>query len=83
MDVIEAFGAAVRDERLQRQLTLNDLAVRSGLNFRYISRVERGEVVPSLLTVCALADGLDLPVPSLLEIAMAKTTKGRRGLKRK
>ena len=79
MDVVEAFGAVVRAERQQRQLTQSDLALRAGLHLQFVSRVERGESVPSLVTVFALADALELSVPALMELVVGRVSPGRRG----
>ncbi|WP_083438533.1 helix-turn-helix domain-containing protein [Caldimonas brevitalea] len=83
MDVVEAFGAVVRAERQHRELTQSDLALRSGLHLQYVSKVERGQSVPSLTTVFALADALDLSVPALMERVVQKISSGRHARKQR
>ncbi|MCW7538426.1 helix-turn-helix domain-containing protein [Aquabacterium sp. A7-Y] len=78
MDCPEAFGVVVRELRLQRGLTQNDLALRSGLHFNQISRLERATSVPSLVTVFAIADALEVRPDALVTRVMEKITAGRR-----
>ncbi|MCW7541072.1 helix-turn-helix domain-containing protein [Aquabacterium sp. A7-Y] len=78
MDVVEAFGEVLRAERLQRQLTQGDLALRAGLHLQHISKIERGDSGPTLVTVFALADALELSVPALMELVVRKISSGRR-----
>ncbi|MCW7540474.1 helix-turn-helix domain-containing protein [Aquabacterium sp. A7-Y] len=83
MNVTEAFGAVVRAERQQQGLTLSDLALRSGMNWRHLSRVERGESVPSLVTIFALANALEIPPRTLIGMVEDHVTTGRRASKAK
>lgn len=53
-----SFGRAVRRRREALELTLEELAERSGLSPNYIGTVENGRRDPSLSTVLALAKGL-------------------------
>lgn len=55
-------GAQIRRRRRQRGLTLAQVAERSGLNVGYLSQVENDKASPSLETLAALADALDVPV---------------------
>ncbi|MCW7538425.1 helix-turn-helix transcriptional regulator [Aquabacterium sp. A7-Y] len=77
MNCTQAFGDTVRVERRQRGLTQGDLALRAGLHLNQVSRIERGEAVPSLLTIFALADALEMGSDQLIATAMQKITTGR------
>lgn len=57
-----AVGCQVRRLRQERGLTLTALAERSGLNTGYLSQVENGKASPSLETLQALADAIEVPV---------------------
>lgn len=49
---------ALLDARVERHLTQRELAKRSGVNSRVISRIEVGNALPSLRTLRRLAHGL-------------------------
>jgi len=57
-----AIGAQVRRLRRDRQLTLSQVAERSGLNVGYLSQIENDKASPSLEALSALADGIDVPI---------------------
>ena len=81
MDVTQAFGAVLRAERRKRGLTQTDLALRAGLSLNFVSLVERGESSPTVATVYALADALELPVEALFALVTQRITSGRRAPK--
>ena len=55
-------GAQIRRRRRDRNLTLAAIAATTGLNVGYLSQVENDKASPSLETLSALADALDVPV---------------------
>ena len=55
-------GAQIRRRRREHQLTLTAVAARTGLNTGYLSQVENDKASPSLETLAALADALDVPI---------------------
>jgi transcriptional regulator with XRE-family HTH domain len=56
----------LRAERQLRGWTLDDLAQRAGVSKSLLSKIERDQVSPSLRTLKALADGLQVPLAWLL-----------------
>jgi transcriptional regulator with XRE-family HTH domain len=60
-----AVGRAIRDLRDHAAMTARDLAARSGVSAAMISRIESGQVSPSLATLEQLAAALSAPVVSL------------------
>jgi transcriptional regulator with XRE-family HTH domain len=58
-------GANVRDLRMRRRMTQNDLSERSGLSMKFIGEVERGISNPSIVSVAAIARALDADVADL------------------
>ena len=60
-----AFGARVRDLRQRRRTSLRSLASLAGINWVYLSQVERGERNPSLVTILRLGVALGIE-PDLL-----------------
>jgi transcriptional regulator with XRE-family HTH domain len=55
-------GQQIRRLRHERDLTLAQVASRSGLNLGYLSQVENDKASPSLETLAALAAAIDVPV---------------------
>ena len=66
-DVIEvAVGRAVKRLRTARGQTVTGLSADAGVSQAMISRIEKGQVSPSLGTLASLAAALDVPVMALL-----------------
>jgi transcriptional regulator with XRE-family HTH domain len=55
-------GAQIRRRRRDRSLTLTQVAEATGLNVGYLSQVENDKASPSLETLAALAEALDVPI---------------------
>jgi transcriptional regulator with XRE-family HTH domain len=65
--VAQAFGAAIRRVRLERQETLEEVAGRiPRLDAKYLGELERGWHAPSITTVKKLADALEVSVAVLV-----------------
>ena len=69
--ITTAVGRAIRELRRQAGLTARDLAARAGISAAMISRIENGQVSPSLTTLEQLAAALKAPVVSLFREAGA------------
>lgn len=61
----QAIGSALRDLRKNRGLTARQLAGISDVSAAMISRIENGQVSPSISTLKALSEALDVPLVSL------------------
>ncbi len=64
----EILGARVRALREAMDLSLRDLAERSGVSAPMLSQVERGETSPTLQLATRIASGLDLRLSQLLRL---------------
>ncbi len=60
-----AIGSALRDLRESRQMTARQLATSSNVSAAMISRIENGQVSPSISTLSALSKALEVPLVSL------------------
>lgn len=60
-----AIGIALRKLRTDRELSARQLSAASGMSAAMISRIESGQVSPSIATLEALANSLDVPLVSL------------------
>ena len=82
-------GARIRRRRRDRGLTLAAVAELTGLNIGYLSQVENDKASPSLETLAALAEALDVPIawflldssaaPRLVRAADRPRRRGREG----
>jgi len=60
-----ALGQQVRQLRRQNDLSLTDLAAAAGLSAGMVSKIENGQISPSLSTLNALAGALSVPITAL------------------
>jgi transcriptional regulator with XRE-family HTH domain len=63
-----AFGPRIRALREGMDLSLRDLATRSGVSAPMLSQVERGETTPTLSVAERIAAGLELSLSQLLRL---------------
>lgn len=60
-------GRRIRSLRHTYQLTLKQLAAGSGLSTNALSLVERGQVAPTVATLCRIATALGVPASAFLQ----------------
>ena len=65
--LIEQFSRVLKQLREERGWSQEQLAERADLNRSYLSEVERGNAIPSLVTVSKLSIALDIRLSSLIE----------------
>ncbi|MEL7114444.1 MAG: helix-turn-helix transcriptional regulator, partial [Pseudomonadota bacterium] len=63
-DLEVAIGREVRAFRHQHDMTVAELAARTGLSMGMLSKIENGNTSPSLTTLQILADALSVPLTS-------------------
>src|SRR3954452_14843731 len=68
MEVATHVGSRVRALREGMDLSLRDLAERSGVSAPMLSQVERGETSPTLTVANRIAAGLELRLSQLLRL---------------
>jgi transcriptional regulator with XRE-family HTH domain len=66
-DAMRKFGRRLAALREQKGLSLRELAVSSGLEYRQVVQIEAGKVNLLFTTILALAKGLGIPPGQLLE----------------
>lgn len=66
-------GLRIRELRLERGMTLDQLARSAGISASHLSRLERGQAEPSFTVAAALASELGVSLSDLL----AATTAGK------
>src|SRR6201991_4217980 len=82
---VAAVGPRVKALREAMDLSLRDLAERSGVSAPMLSQVERGETSPTLQVAAKIAAGLELKLSQLLRldeegtVSVVRAGEGRRG----
>jgi len=61
-------GAAVRELRVCRVISQEELGFRARLHRNYVGALERGEINPTFRTLRTLADGLEVELSSLIRL---------------
>jgi transcriptional regulator with XRE-family HTH domain len=61
-----ALGRALRELRLERGLSQEELGYRANLHRNYVGATERGEYNVSFAIILQLTDGLDIPLSELV-----------------
>jgi transcriptional regulator with XRE-family HTH domain len=64
-NIKEHFGKRVRELRLARGLSQEELAFRAGVHRTYLGSIERGERNPALKNIAAIAKALDVTLSEL------------------
>lgn len=62
-----AIGTSLKDMRESRSLTAKDLSQAANVSAAMISRIESGQVSPSISTLIALSEALDIPIVSFFK----------------
>src|SRR5215216_2757974 len=85
VEPLPAIGPRVKALREAMDLSLRDLAGRSGVSAPMLSQVERGETSPTLQVAARIAGGLELKLSQLLRldeggsVSVVKAGEGRTG----
>ncbi|MBE1285211.1 MAG: helix-turn-helix domain-containing protein [Rhodobacteraceae bacterium] len=72
-DIDAAVGRALHRLRQERDLTAAQLAAQAGVSAAMVSRIENGQVSPSLKTLDALAQALDVSIMALFSNSVSAT----------
>jgi XRE family transcriptional regulator, regulator of sulfur utilization len=60
-------GLRIRELRLERGMTLDQLSRSAGISASHLSRLERGQAEPSFTVAAALASQLEVSLTELLD----------------
>ena len=64
------FGEFVREKRTRLKLSQSNLGDRMGLDYQYISRVERGLISPTLFWIIGLSNAFELPLELFILVSL-------------
>lgn len=59
------FGERIKELRLARGLSQEELAFKASVHRTYLGSIERGEKNPALKNIAAIANALDVDLPEL------------------
>ncbi|MFC1612982.1 helix-turn-helix domain-containing protein [Patescibacteria group bacterium] len=66
IELLEKFGKKIKEERLKKGLSQEELATKAGVHRTYIGMIERGEKNITLSNIKKIANALDLLIDNLL-----------------
>lgn len=61
-----AIGKQIRNTRLKLELTQAELADKLGLDYQYISRLERGQISPTLFWLYDFCSALEIDIEDFI-----------------
>ena len=67
IEFVKAFGANLRRIRLSKDITMQELAFNTEMDYSQISRIEHGKINTRISTANILAKALDVPVKELFD----------------
>jgi len=70
----QAIGSALKNLRENQSISARQLAEKSGISAAMISRIESGQVSPSISTMTSLSNALDVPFVSLFKDMVSERT---------
>jgi len=71
MDIKEIYriiGNRIRNERIKRGMTLEELGEKVERDWSYLSQIERGKSAPSLETLVRISEVLNIPLSNLFKL---------------
>ena len=69
MDIKKALGLAIKDYRLQTGLSQEKFALKIEMDRTYFASVESGKRNVSVENICKIADGLQITISELFDVA--------------
>lgn len=69
--VIAKLTELLREKRLRKELSVNEVATRSGLSHAMVSRVEKRERLPTIDTLLRISEALEIDLARLIRKAVA------------
>ena len=74
---LPALGRAVRELRVVRFISQEELGARASLHRNYVGAIERGTINPTLRTLVQVAHGLTVPLSGLVVLYERNATESR------
>ncbi len=65
--ILKRCGTRIRDIRIQKEMTQKELAWKCGKDPQSLERVENGKSNPTIFYLYEIAEGLEIPVKTLID----------------
>ena len=75
--LLKIFGLRIRELRLERKYSQEQLANFAEIPLSQVGRIERGEINPTISTINVLALAFEIPLHELLMFPTTDSKKGR------
>lgn len=62
-ELVKKVGFNIRSCRKAKNISIEELAFKTGLDYSQICRIERGEINTGIYHIFLLANSLDIPIP--------------------
>lgn len=66
-DFYPKIGAKIRETRKKQELSIEELADKAELDWSFVARIERGNAVPSIMSLFKLSKALNLTLEELFK----------------
>jgi len=76
--LLKAFGENLKRLRKQRRLTQESLGELTGINYKYIGEIERGEKNPTAVVIYKISKALQVPVSEIFSLEEDTSEIGER-----
>lgn len=67
--MVNFVGRIIKKHRQWKELSLTELAQKSGIHRNYLSEIERGAHDPSIKTLAKIANALNMPISQIFKEA--------------
>lgn len=71
---LKMIGSNVRRKRIEKDITMESLAFESGIEYRQIGRIERGEVNTTVMSLYRISEVLQTDIQEFFDATESKLT---------
>ncbi|XHR31145.1 MAG: helix-turn-helix domain-containing protein [Chthoniobacteraceae bacterium] len=75
--VIKSLIGLLQEKRLEKKLSVNEVATRSGLSRAMVSRVEKGERLPTIDTLLRISEAMEIDLARQIRRAVHAVKGGK------
>jgi len=74
-NLLKRMGKRIRDSRKSQKITQEELSEMAEISSSFLGMIERGQRIPSLMTISKICNSLDISIDFLLELQSEKVKK--------
>lgn len=83
LDLLKALAAEVKARRTDLRISQEELALRAEVNRTFVGKIELAQNQPTITVLLRLAEGLQTPLPELIESVLKRRIKELRSVRKK